>query len=184
MNRYVLSVSRCLIPAFATACLATASLAQQGPPGGLSVNVTNTPLPVTGVVTTSGTINVGNTQALAAAIAAANAQVLRGTPVAFLLQNAGSTFSVPVGQRLVIEYISGTCTVFPKNFLSIGATTNGTKMNHSFSLPVVNGPVAIGVAAEFGDLVKIYADPGTNVVLEGGTDVCVNLTVSGRLVTP
>jgi hypothetical protein len=47
------------------------AVAQAGPPNGLGVNVVNTP-----------TVSVGNTSALAAAIAAANIQAA-GTPVAF-----------------------------------------------------------------------------------------------------
>jgi hypothetical protein len=126
------------------------------------VTVTNTPLPVT----------VTNPE----------------TPVVFSLANAGSTFAVPKGKRLVIEYVSGTCLTFPNGSVSIAATTNGTRLEHSFSSPVINplpldNPRQIS-AATFGDLVKIYADPGTIVSLDGATDVCLNLTLSGKLVTP
>jgi hypothetical protein len=98
--------------------------AQQGGP---AVTVVNTPLPVTVTNPTipPSTVNVGNP----AALAAANAQVFKGTPVAFnVCPVAGkgcgsSTFSVPVGQRLVIEYVSGACG--PTTLPQLTATTNG-----------------------------------------------------------
>src|SRR5215475_14459189 len=103
MNRYVLSVSRYLIPSFMTACWATASLAQQGPPGGLNVNVLNTPLSVTVTNPTvpPSTVNIGNP----AALATANAQALRiGTPVLLSfgsLTQPSMSYSVPAGKLLV-----------------------------------------------------------------------------------
>jgi hypothetical protein len=129
------------------------------------VTVTNTPLPVK----------------------VTNPAVPIETPVVFSLANAGSTFAVPAGKRLVIEYVSGTCLTFPNGSASITATTNGTRLSHQFTSHVIN-PLPTGTPqvayATFGDLVKIYADPGTTVSLDGGTDVCLNLTLSGKLVTP
>ena len=131
------------------------------------VRVTNTPLPVT---VTNPTVPPSSE-----------------TPLVFSLANAGSTFAVPEGKRLVIEYVSGTCLTFPNGSVFLRATTNGTTLGHYFSSPVIN-PLPSGTPqiayATFGDLVKIYADPGTNVSLDGGTDVCLNLSLSGKLVTP
>jgi hypothetical protein len=120
------------------------------------VTVTNTPLPVT----------VTNPE----------------TPVAFQLADVGSTFAVPRGKRLVIEYVSGTCATLPTGSVFITATTNGNRVGHYFSSPV--GTSSQISNATFGDLVKIYADPGTIVSLDGSTNVCLNLSFSGKLLTP
>jgi hypothetical protein len=116
------------------------AIAQPGPPT-MSVNVANTPLPVTVTNPTAppSSVNVGNPQALAAAIA----QALRGTPVTFSLSNhAGppQSYPVPVGQRLIIEYVSGSCGASMSSggqafyvLPEIAVTTNGNQYSH-FSL--------------------------------------------------
>jgi len=124
MNRFVLSVSRCLIPAFATACLATGALAQQGgPPGGIGVTVLNNPLPVQGTV--NGTVNVGN---FPPSTIVFNADNPAFNPVSFSYSapgggsvpagpayqvNAAGAYTVPAGKRLVIEYVTANLTVTP-----------------------------------------------------------------------
>ena len=114
MNRYVLSVSRCLIPAFVTACLVTGALAQQGqqgqPSGPANVNVVNTP-----------SVTVVNPADIANALGI-------GQPVHFqaLCQNSPNTGNsgceVQIGPgpndpntRLVIEYVSAVCNLQPQN---------------------------------------------------------------------
>lgn len=110
------------------------SRAQGGPPGGLNVTVCNTPLPVTVTNPTvpPSTVNVGNP----AALAAANAQALAGTPAAFTIDSFAprTSFSVPVGKRFVIEYVSGVCEEHP--LTGISATTNGVDQRYFFSVPV------------------------------------------------
>jgi hypothetical protein len=145
----------------------------------LGVNVVNTPLPVT-VTNPSvppSTVSVGNTAALAAAIAAANA----GTPVAFGLLGSGSpdTYSVPIGQRLVIEYISGACSSDPVPVGLLFVTTNGLIIGYSVVPAFVAQTNATGY---IGQSVKLYADPGTKVSLPQGAHC--TLIVSGRLVAP
>jgi hypothetical protein len=180
------------------------AMAQGGPPGGLSVNVANTPLPVTVTNPTvpPSTVNVGNPAAIAAAIAAANAQAA-GTPVGFTLvpQSPGNEFPVPAGQRLVIEYVSGICgpqTQSPSLFglPSIFVTTNGVGNVHRPALPIVDSavppPVIPGVSTQvlfFGQVVKIYADPGSSVTIPTqnasfGLSSNCQMTFSGQLVTP
>jgi len=115
MNRYVPSVSRCLIPAFVTACLATGALAQQGPPGGLGVTVLNNPLPVfvanpPNQSTNSFIVNPGD-------IGTAVGKSLGvGTPVTLNWDfdsrkpfGTGFSYTVPAGQTLVIEAATGFC---------------------------------------------------------------------------
>src|SRR5215831_2086602 len=60
MNRIVLAITGAFIAGLATSCWTTVSLAQggppQGPPGGMGVTILNTPVPVTGSATVSGTV--------------------------------------------------------------------------------------------------------------------------------
>jgi hypothetical protein len=128
------------------------------------VTVTNTPLSVTVTNPTipPSTVNVGNP----AALAAANAQVLRVTPVAFQVSTGGrSSYSVPLGQRLVMEYATGYCN--PPGTAPVPAppqiffTINGFLQQvffPAFSLP--NPPWT------FAQTIKAYADPGTNVTTQ------------------
>jgi hypothetical protein len=131
--------------------------------------------PVTSV---TNPVNVGN----AAALAAANALALGvGTPVVFTLNGPARTFSVPVGRRLVIEYVSGLCKV-NGDIPQFQTTTNGTVATHFLPYPV---PVPTFIGEFFnpvGQLVKIYADPVSNVTLRGDFGSC-GLTFSGQLVS-
>ena len=149
-----------------------------GPPGGLGVNVVNTPLAVTITNPTvpPSTVNVGN----AVALATANAQALKGTPVAFQLSYSQS-FAVPLGQRLVIEYISGSCETAPHGTVRVRILTSGQSIAHQFTMPVSSPQ---NIFASFGHVVKFYADPGSSVTFEGSNNVCDNLIFSGQLVTP
>ena len=160
----------CALAVAGTLFIGSQARAQGGPAGGVNTNILNT-------------------QALAAAIA----QALRvGTPVAFLLGRDVATFSVPLGQRLVIEYISGLCdaVAFPSpNAIPtydrprFQVTTNGVTLSHFIARPV--NPVLtsnqFNTELVMGHLVKIYADPGTVVSLIA--DNC-SLFFSGQLVTP
>ena len=144
------------------------------------VTVVNTP-----------TLNVGDPAALAAANAQALAPALGvGTPVTFTLDPSTRTYSVPVGQRLVIEYASGQCSpvtfdgVTSYNPPFISATTNGNSQGHSFAVPIANSqPLINGGFVPFGHLVKIYADAGSNVTLVSGTVNNCLLLLSGQLVS-
>ena len=157
MNGCVLSVSRYLIPAFVTACLTTGSLAQGGPPG----------------------------------------------PVAFSLDGnskdpALHKYTVPSGLRLSIEYVSGACVATaivsgkPSFYddLQIAVITGGASNLHRFNLPINPIPfdpsLILGVdqtRITFAHLVKLYADPGTDVTFSVPTIQC-NLAFSGQLVSP
>lgn len=82
MNRHVLSISRYLVPALVIACGATTSLAQQGPPNGMAVTILNTPLPVTGSTTVTGSVNAAQNGAWNVGItgnSAANPLFVAGT---------------------------------------------------------------------------------------------------------
>jgi hypothetical protein len=123
------------------------------PQASRKVTVANTPLPVT----------VTN-------------QSMYGTPVAAHLYNepGQNAFAVPTGQRLVIEYISGQCNTGGN--IEFLVTTGGSLNRHYVTIPPGNVP-----NMEFGHLVKLYADPGTNVTMDNQGLVCA-LSFSGLLV--
>jgi hypothetical protein len=56
MNRISQLITSSLIAGFVTACWTTQSLAQPGPPEGLGVRILNTPVPITGSTTVSGSV--------------------------------------------------------------------------------------------------------------------------------
>ena len=152
----------------AAAVLFFGGQASAQPFGGPNVTVANTPLPVT----------VTNPS-------------IPGTPVAFLLRlpvitGTTDTFAVPAGQRLVIEYVSGLCGIpgtLTTAFPLIESVTSGGTVAHAITMPSGSIP-AIQGNVEFGQLVKIYADPGTNVTLHERQAVAVTcaLIFSGLLV--
>jgi hypothetical protein len=114
--------------------------------GGPSVTVVNTPLPV--VVTNQQTPVVG-------------------TPVAFTLTLfSNNTYQVPPAQRLVIEYISGYCSNQTTTYIfaQVFRATTGGVLN-SYNLPLGYSSVSPVGLWQFGQLVKIYADSGTDVIL-------------------
>ena len=178
MNRFVLSVSRCLIPAFATACWATASLAQGGPPT-VGVNVLNTPLAVTGSVTTSGSVTLapGSSVSITNPADLAKAMGIQhpwqvGT---FCKWNGGNGCTVfdkiraPANQRIIIEYVSGGClldTGLQVADVNIQTTVGTAIVTHE--VPVINpaGVVRGGQDISFGQMVRIYVDQNKNIDLE------------------
>jgi hypothetical protein len=100
------------------------------------------------------------------------------------------TFTVPAGKRLVIEYagavISRTTTpdLQPNDFVQIRTQVGPTTMNH----PLVSTRTAIVPSSNFtvyfaGQVVKIYADPGTQVqgIFSGEADSAL-VKLSGYLV--
>ena len=124
------------------------------------VTVVNTPLPVT----------VTN-------------PLIPGTPVAFSLSNqpggSPASFSVPLGKRLVIEYVSGQCVLGPNPWPAflVSIVTSGVTNNHAIAIPF-NPSVSGASVYQLGHLVKLYADAGTNVTLT------VNPNVNGPQYAP
>jgi|SRR5215469_2220152 len=92
------------------------------------------------------------------------------------------TFTVPTGHRLVIEFVSGRCDVSEATvFLS--TTVSGTTVLHNF-VPLHTSN-AVGTEGSFSQPTRLYADPGTNVVVSGDVPfpTCTNVTLSGLLTT-
>lgn len=132
-----------------------------GPPGGLQVDVVNTPLPVTGSVT--GTIGLapGTTVGLAPGtsvqIDSTVADPVRVRNVNDAIQPVqaaqtcttpaigcgGTIYTVPSGKRLVIEYASLSVCALPGQSaqLSISTTIGGAAVDHFISIaPPAAGP--------------------------------------------
>src|SRR5262249_54102981 len=96
---------------------------------------------------------------------------LRGTPVSFILViGAFRTYSVPVGQTLIIEYVSGECV--PSHVVGdttswdspqINVSTSGVGATYILNLPIPFTTATGAGFQPFGNLVKIYADGGTAV---------------------
>ena len=193
MNRFVLSVSRCLILAFTTACLATGSQAQQGPPGGLNVNVLNTPLAVTGSVTTSGSVSLAPGSTVT--INSSNSNPVRVKSVNDGIQpvqasarcsasvsvgcGSGNVYAVPANKRLVIEYVSLHVCGLPglTASWSILVQNVGTpeSIHHALNVtPPAMGPgnSAIGCnstpssTTDVGQVVRLYAETGSIVTFD------------------
>lgn len=89
-----------------------------------------------------------------------------------------NSFKVPAGHRLVIEFVSGHCgssesTVF------LSTTVRGTTVAHNF-VPVRTVNDSEG---SFSQSTRIFADPGTNVLLSGNVPfpTCASVTLSGVL---
>ena len=168
MNR-LLSVSRCLIPAFATACLATGALAQPGPPP-LGVTVLNTPLPVQ-------VVNPPNTPAPTVSINPADiskgiglneatreiAQFVINVPFSGGAGDCNFTnlITVPIGKRLVITNVSAQAFLPSPAMLTNAALVNPQSTQFFVIVPVlqtfaVPGSNLIGAVA--GQAMHIYSD--------------------------
>jgi hypothetical protein len=175
MNRCVLPVTLCLT--LVTASWATASLAQQGPPNGLGVNVLNTPLAVTGSVTTSGSVSLTPGSSVSVINTPSNPVPVReiGEPFQALAQSTLSspvTFpTVPAGKRLVIEHFSvevnnNTSGVFPNTCIlsnGDGASNDYFAIQPTFSNSLNHfwvGSVKTKFYAETGKTPQIFCDFG------------------------
>src|SRR5215470_3595655 len=114
------------------------------------------------------------------------------SPLPFGCSGVPFAFQVPDGvqgnpQRLVIEYVSGNCTALPslEGGLSVSLLTvaGGQQVGHAFAV-VSNGSNTL----TFGQRTKIYADPDSQVLLEGnlqgGLSFGCMAAISGYLISP
>ena len=173
------------------------------------VIVTNTPLPVSGTVNIGSMPNVnigntpnvtisGNTSASPLFVRDVDNPARQPFQIGFPFTMNPATiqvfqsFTVPVGKRLVIEYVSmgsGSVPVGQHLFIILLTTVGGVGAFHYVavtpqgSLPPPNAADTF-VASQ---PMRVYADPGTTVNIqmqrESGVGACEpNLTVSGYLV--
>lgn len=142
----------------------------QADPSEKPVVIANTPLPVSGSVNTTDADNPAR------------------HPVQFTLSGNESTFTVPADQRLTIEFITVECKgVPPPNnpiFRTILSTVAGDASLGYLLGANFEGADANGLGFYLGSsLVRIYADPGSQVSAFTGTNgsVC-NYSVSGYMI--
>jgi len=216
MNRCFFPMSRTLAVALLTASWTTVSLAQggppAGPPGGLGVNVVNTPLPVqgtvnvgnfptsntvTGSVSITGTpnVNVVNTPSVHNADNPAFQPVFSSfsapgggsvAPGPAYQVNAANSYQVPVGKRLVIEYVSAELTITP--FTNTGsvilqltvADATFTKFA-IYDIGATAQTFSCAVAQELCFVItkslRLYANPGDHINVRA--TVAINQTSQG-----
>jgi hypothetical protein len=101
-----------------------------------------------------------------------------------------TSFAVPAGQRLVLEYVSGTCGIgstiqffIPTLLMTVGGVTTFQPLH---AVPVL-GPQP-GSRFDISQQMRAYADPGTSVAFQyeviGGDDiVACDVNLSGYLVS-
>ena len=91
------------------------------------------------------------------------------------------TFSVPPDHRLVIEFVSGHCAA-SESTVFLSTTVRGTTVAHNF-VPVLT---VNNTEGSFSQPTRLYADPGTKVVLGGNvpSPTCASATISGLLALP
>lgn len=194
-----MSISKSAYPllaiAFGAVVCGTTRAWAAGPDPGINVTVTNPPskpVPVSIQGTISSNVTVANVPL--------PVSVVSETPVAFELvptgDNTNPKFHVPTGQRLVIEYISALChpsaqavgKAIQIKDVAITAVTGGISNTHRLTRPInplvfddTLAQPADQLLLNIGHLVKIYADPGTDVgfAMDGGQ---CDMTFSGQLV--
>ena len=94
-------------------------------------------------------------------------------PFQAFLRTIDPPYVVPQGKRLVIEYVSGSlggslnCAV-TMGLLRTTVLVDGNKVSLSHFLPAAERPSPLG--AVLGQLTRIYADPGTEVIGNVETD--------------
>jgi hypothetical protein len=186
-----MAIRRGLIALAVLATLGGADLAvAAGPPGGLQVDVVNTPLPVTGSVT--GTVGlapgtsvlIDNTVGDPVRVRNVNdaIQPVQASSDCTQVQALGcqpTIYTVPASKRLVIEYASMSLCALPgiSAQLSITTTVGGVTTTHFVNiLPPAAGPGTANIGCNsgtpssftaVGQQVRLYADAGTPVLMDG-----------------
>lgn len=113
------------------------------------------------------------------------------TPVQHNFVPGYDPYVVPAGKRLVIEFVSASCTTegLGRIVAAYLTTSVGThRMPHSF-YPMLTGSTSDGVNIQvFSHSTRLYADPATEVVATvpsvGGLGSCTSLVFSGYLTNP
>ena len=158
-------------------------------PPPFDVNVVNTPLPVTGTVTVG---NLGDSPLPVRDVDNPARQPVQARANCSVTIETGclpTIYTVPAGKRLVIEYASMDANVPAGELaqLAIATRTGGETVEHAFPLTPPSVAFSAGRAANVGQQVRLYADPGTSVVVTGsrsgfGSPASFIFTISGHLV--
>jgi len=167
---------------------------QAGHPPGPDVRVVNTtaePVPVTlqspnpVPVTLQGSATIDTTNPIPVRDVDRQPQ----QPVQFSLFIPGpSSYTVPAGKRLVVEYVSGGFVIIPHGGV---AATVGLEVRPGFDGHVFAGvpssyndgaPAPDGLGFTFSQSARLYAGPGKSLSLGGGGVQLASMRVSGYLV--
>ncbi len=153
------------------------------------VNSSSQPVPVTGSVTVA---NLGSSRLLVRDVDNPARQPFETNQSCSAGGALGCqlSFTVPAGKRLVIEYASmhASIPVGEVAELSIVTSVAGTFVEHVLPLTPPSVPFAAGgLVARVGQVVRLYADPGTvvfvNVGRSGvGSPTNFSVSISGHLV--
>ena len=168
-------------------CCHARAVAAPPPKQVIVVNTAREPVPVVGTIT----------GAVTAAIAPSKEPFQQDVSVlvdAGVLSNT-SSFLVPGHQRLVLEYASGNTRVDDKELVrvNVATTAGGVSVTHTLAPDVVrrdfDAPTTDDFIVTYGQTVRIYADPGTQVSVTATrsenaeiTPTFFQLAVSGYLV--
>ena len=165
-----------------------------GQPNGPQVTVVNTganPVPVSGVVTVSGTSNVtlSNNTATTPVFVQTVGQPAQ-TPFQTRL-TFGTPLTVDSDKQLTIEFVTANCsldnTVLTSTEFNLNTKVGGNQIGHHFSPKFSrNFNSGTGINRTFftsTDLTRIYADPGTTVSFGIIQGFFCDVTLSGYSVT-
>ena len=178
MNR-LLSVSRCLIPAFATACLATAALAQPGPPTPPTITVTGSVNVVNPATSPARTSSVDDPGRIAYQVLQSKSGCSNLCQIQFP--------DVPSGKRLVIQHVSGSLGFNgpPKsavvNLAKDAVANSGVA---AFFTSVAAGAGTNNFFSVFDQPVLFYIEAGKPTVLASGDESTISnmqVTLTGYL---
>ena len=178
------------VPAFIPALTRGQKSDAAPPPPTLDVKVVNStsePVPI------AGTINVGNPEANPLPVRdvdnparqpvhfAASCSVVKGGTCQRVI------YVVPAGKRFVIEYASMEASLSDDRtpLMRISTTVGGQEVRHFLSIPP--SVPGLGLPTSIGQQVRLYADPGTGVlvsgtVLDSAGTALFSFTISGYLV--
>jgi hypothetical protein len=144
------------------AALGTTGSAQG--PGVTIINTPDQPVPVTGSVTIPAGVVATIAPVRMPFHQDVSVSVPAGTP------QSSVTFAVPAGYRLVIEYASGSTRVSDKELVRVNISTDvaGVFAQHTLANQLYRRDFADPATSDdfivtWGQPVRIYADPGSNV---------------------
>ena len=186
-----------VVPIVAIALGITSPVSAQGnPPGqpnGPQVTVINTdanPVPVSGVVTVSGTSSVtlsNNTESTPVFVQSVGQPAQ--TPFQARL-TFGNPLTVASDKQLTIEFVTANCsldnTALTSTEFDLSTTVGGNQVSHHFSPKFSRNFNSGGIIRTFftsTDLTRIYADPGTTVGFLIVQNFFCEVTLSGYSVT-
>lgn len=186
--------------------VSTAAFADPKDKSVIVANDPSSPVPVAGDLTISGGISVVNDASMPVPVEVTNGLPSAPPPVPALTAYQSSVdvpfstghtsdtplviASVPAGQRLVIEHVSGRFAVQDGLFATLVLSTvlNGVSVNHTIPVTLTSSsPGGFGDIFQFSQPVTIYADGGTQAafrirLITGAATGFASMSASGHFV--